>query len=110
MINIVKCEGKQCYNMNFFSFTDGLIYWSRKKIETNKRIRENNQRSLLQPKFEEEYDAHAIEATSYALLVYLIREGVTFDQNRIVDWLNAMRLHDGGFTSTVVCILEYLLY
>ncbi|KAL7646788.1 UNVERIFIED_CONTAM: hypothetical protein RMT77_002043 [Armadillidium vulgare] len=80
---------------------NGLIYWSRKKIETNKRIRENNQRSLLQPKFEEEYDAHAIEATSYALLVYLIREGVTFDQNRIVDWLNAMRLHDGGFTSTV---------
>ncbi|MCL4126393.1 UNVERIFIED_CONTAM: hypothetical protein GTU68_060202 [Idotea baltica] len=80
---------------------DGLIYWSRKQISTNKRVRENNQRSLLQPKFEQEFDAHAVEATSYALLVYLIREGVTIDQNRIVDWLNAMRMHDGGFISTV---------
>lgn len=82
-----------------------MIYWSRKKIPWNQRVREDSQRSLLQPKFEQEFDAHAVESTAYALLVYLIREGVTIDQNRIVEWLNSMRMHDGGFISTVVSIL-----
>ena len=81
---------------------DGLIYWSRDKVEANRRVYENNQRNLLQPKFEQKWDSHSVEATSYALLVYLIRDGVDMDQERIVEWLNAMRMHDGGFISTVV--------
>ncbi|XP_050698378.1 CD109 antigen-like isoform X1 [Eriocheir sinensis] len=80
---------------------NGLIYWSREKVETNRRVYENNQRNLLQPKFEQKWDSHAVEATSYALLVYLIRDGIDIDQERIVEWLNAMRMHDGGFISTV---------
>ncbi|KAK8389963.1 hypothetical protein O3P69_012881 [Scylla paramamosain] len=80
---------------------NGLIYWSRERIEANQRVYENNQRNLLQPKFEQKWDSHAVEATSYALLVYLIRDGVDMDQERIVEWLNAMRMHDGGFISTV---------
>ncbi|XP_069938701.1 CD109 antigen [Cherax quadricarinatus] len=80
---------------------NGLIYWSRAPIKTNTRVYENNQRNLLQPKYEQEWDSHAVEATSYALLVYLIRDGVNIIQERIVEWLNAMRMHDGGFISTV---------
>ncbi|XP_076046263.1 CD109 antigen-like [Oratosquilla oratoria] len=80
---------------------NGLIYWSRERIEASKRIFENNQRNLLQPKIEQKWDSHAVEATSYALMVYLIRDGVTIIQERIVEWLNAMRMHDGGFISTV---------
>ncbi|XP_047481542.1 CD109 antigen-like [Penaeus chinensis] len=80
---------------------NGLVYWSRSPVQTNKRVYENNQRNLLQPKFEEEWDSHAVEASSYALLVYLIRDGVNIIQERIVEWLNAMRMHDGGFISTV---------
>ncbi|XP_063601843.1 CD109 antigen-like [Penaeus indicus] len=80
---------------------NGLVYWSRSQVQTNKRVYENNQRNLLQPKFEEEWDSHAVEASSYALLVYLIRDGVNIIQERIVEWLNAMRMHDGGFISTV---------
>ena len=53
----------------FFLNSDGLVYWSREEIETNARVYENNQRNLLQPKFESKWDAHAVEATSYALLV-----------------------------------------
>ena len=83
-------------------FTDGLIYWSREPVQPNKRIHENNQRNLLQPKFEEEWDSHAVEATAYALLVYLIRDGIDMHQERIVKWLNGMRMHDAGFISTVV--------
>ncbi|XP_042213472.1 CD109 antigen-like [Homarus americanus] len=80
---------------------NGLVYWSRAPIKTNNRVYENNQRNLLQPKYEEEWDSHAVEASSYALLVYLIRDGVNIIQERIVLWLNAMRMHDGGFISTV---------
>ncbi|CAL4102803.1 unnamed protein product [Meganyctiphanes norvegica] len=80
---------------------DGLVYWSRDPIKTNERVYENNQRNLLKPKMEQKWDSHAVEATSYALLVYLIRDGVDIIQERIVKWLNAMRMHDGGFISTV---------
>ncbi|XP_068210039.1 CD109 antigen-like [Palaemon carinicauda] len=84
---------------------NGLIYWSRESVQTNKRVYENNQRNLLQPKFEQKWDAHAVEATSYGLMVYLIRNGVDIIQERIVEWLNAMRMHDGGFISTVDTIV-----
>ena len=122
------------------------MYWSREPIATNTRVYENNQRNLLQPKYEQEWDAHAVEATAYALQVglcpagrrvyrissitldslsydlsfsmftlcmsptypqvYLIRDGINMIQERIVEWLNAMRMHDGGFISTVVSCLH----
>ncbi|XP_018026938.1 complement C5 [Hyalella azteca] len=84
---------------------NGLVYWSRAPVSTNTRVYENNQRNLLQPKFEQEWDAHAVESTSYGLMVYLIRDGINIIQERIVEWLNAMRMHDGGFISTVDTIV-----
>lgn len=90
-------------------FADGLIYWSREPIQANRRIFENSQRNLLQPKYEEEWDSHAVEATAYALLVYLIRDGIRLEQERIVKWLNGMRMHDAGFISTVVSTVKSVI-
>ncbi|KZS03763.1 Myosin-XV-like protein [Daphnia magna] len=44
-------------------------------------------------------DAVAVEATSYSLLVYLARDGIGDLQERVVTWLNTMRMGDGGFVS-----------
>ncbi|XP_037084851.1 CD109 antigen-like [Pollicipes pollicipes] len=79
---------------------DGMIYWSPAPIETNRLTNENSQRNLLQPKLEQLYDTRAVETTAYALLVYLIRDGINIDQEKMVLWLNTMRLHDGGFITT----------
>ena len=55
----------------------------------------------------------AVEATGYALLCSFLIEGggVTLMQDRIVQWMNTMRLGDGGFISTVdtVVALESLV-
>ena len=48
------------------------------------------------------YDTRAVETTSYALLVQLIRNGVTIDAEKMVLWLNTMRMNDGGFSTTTV--------
>ena len=52
-------------------------------------------------------DALAVEATGYALSTIFLMEGggVTFTQEKIVQWLNSMRLNDGGFISTVDTIV-----
>ena len=51
------------------------------------------------------YDTRAVETTAYGLLAYLIRDGVNIDQEKMVLWLNTMRMNDGGFISTTVRIL-----
>ena len=43
-----------------------------------------------------------METTAYGLLVYLIRGGVSIDQEKMVLWLNTMRMTDGGFLTTTV--------
>jgi hypothetical protein len=54
-------------------------------------------------------DAVAVESTSYALLVYLARDGIGDLQERVVTWLNTMRMVDGGFVSIyVILIFPYL--
>ena len=52
-------------------------------------------------------DALAVEATSYALLTLFLVEGggVTVMQDQITDWLNTMRMGDGGFIATVDTII-----
>lgn len=81
---------------------DGMIYWSRKPMKSNIRNSENSQRSFLQPKEPQELESHAVEATSYALLVFLKKEGVTLRQERIVAWLTSVRDWNNAFTGTVV--------
>ena len=57
-------------------------------------------------------DALAVEATGYALLTMFMVEGggVTIIQDQIVQWLNTMRLGDGGFISTVDTVFFFYLY
>lgn len=78
-----------------------FVYWSPGEVPTNGIVYEN-QRPFLEPKNNEYWDAIAVEGTSYALLVYLTRDGISPITDSIVTWLNTMRLTDGAFISTVV--------
>jgi CD109 antigen len=84
----------------------GMIYWSRSPIKTN-RVRYEFNRPFLEAKDYQEDDALAVEATGYALLTMFLVEGggVTVDQDKIVQWMNTMRLGNGGFISTVDTII-----
>ena len=81
---------------------EGMYYWARDVVETNPVSKDVNQRPYLEPKNEQEWDAQSVEATSYALLVYLLRDGVGIDQEKMVLWLNSMRMFDAAWLSTVV--------
>ncbi|XP_047502417.1 complement C3-like [Penaeus chinensis] len=80
---------------------DGKIHWSKKAIESNARRAENSQHSFLLPKEPQEWDSYAVEATSYALMVFLMREGVTERQEAIVEWLTSVRDWNRAFSSSV---------
>nr|XP_027238444.1 uncharacterized protein LOC113829465 [Penaeus vannamei] len=81
--------------------TDGKIHWSKKAIESNVRRAEDSQHSFLLPKEPQEWDSYAVEATSYALMVFLMREGVTERQEAIVEWLTSVRDWNRAFSSSV---------
>jgi len=89
---------------NKYSFAEGMVYWSREPVPSNQILYEN-QRPFLQPRLPMQQDAVAVEATSYALLVYLARDGIGDLQERVVTWLNTMRMVDGGFVSIYVIII-----
>ncbi|GAB6022547.1 hypothetical protein CHUAL_006653 [Chamberlinius hualienensis] len=79
------------------SATEGKLYWS--PVERpEQEIYTDNQRDLRFPRLPFNYDALSVEATAYALLVYIAKEGLW--QEKIVEWLNTMRSNDGGFIST----------
>ncbi|CAL4077776.1 unnamed protein product, partial [Meganyctiphanes norvegica] len=80
---------------------DSKIYWSREKIGFNTLVYENSQKPYIQPKDDQTWDAIAVEASSYALMVYLKREGVGMIQESIVRFLAVMREFDGGLISTL---------
>ena len=61
-----------------------------------------NQRPFVQARPPKDQNAVAVEASSYALLVYLARDGIGDVQERVVTWLNTMRMVDGGFGSIFV--------
>ncbi|TRY74425.1 hypothetical protein TCAL_00656 [Tigriopus californicus] len=84
----------------------GMLYWGRSPIKTN-RVRYEFNRPFLEAKDYQDDDALAVEATGYALLTMFMVEGggVTIEQDKIVQWLNTMRLGDGGFISTVDTIV-----
>ena len=69
-------------------------------------------RPFLEAKDYQDDDALAVEATGYALLTMFMVEGggVTIIQDQIVQWLNTMRLGDGGFISTVDTVFFYVYY
>nr|XP_045602144.1 CD109 antigen-like [Procambarus clarkii] len=101
-----------------FSLLDSLkrvdgnkIYWSREPVTFNSLIYENSQKPFIQPKDDQKWDAHAVETTSYALLVYVAREGIGIIQENIVRFLAVMRELDGGLISTLdsVAAMEALV-
>jgi hypothetical protein len=47
-----------------------------------------------------------VEATSYALMVYLMREGITIIPEKIVQWLTSVRMGSSAFISTMVSTVQ----
>ncbi|XP_037085494.1 complement C3-like [Pollicipes pollicipes] len=84
---------------------EGMYYWARDPLETNPVSKDVNQRPYVEPKNEQPWDAQSVEATSYGLLVYLLRDGVGIDQEKMVKWLNSMRMFDAAWISTVDSIM-----
>lgn len=78
-----------------------MVYWSREPVPSNKIVYEN-QRPFIQTRLPSDQDAEAVESTAYALMVYLARDGIGDLQERVVNWLNTMRMVDGGFISIFV--------
>ncbi|XP_050702984.1 LOW QUALITY PROTEIN: CD109 antigen-like [Eriocheir sinensis] len=87
------------------------VYWSREPISFNNLVYENSQRPFMLPKDDQKWDAHAVETTAYALLVYLARDGIGIIQENIVRFLAVMRELDGGLISTLdsVAAMEALV-
>lgn len=101
-----------------------MVYWSRSPIHTN-RVRYEFNRPFLEAKDRQVDDAMAVEVTAYALLtIFQVSNyactfyglpslvlnqveggGVTFTQEKVVEWLNSMRLADGGFVAAVDTII-----
>ncbi|XP_066263111.1 CD109 antigen [Euwallacea similis] len=75
----------------------GLVYFARQRIPQPPSKMEN-QRPFLLPRLPYEYDSENIEATAYALMVYVEKQELWVDS--IVRWLNTQRLLDGGWSST----------
>nr|BAR45629.1 macroglobulin complement-related 1 [Epanerchodus sp. RS-2014] len=76
---------------------EGKFYWGRHERPLGD-IYTDNQRDLRLPRLPFTDDAVSVEATAYALLVYIANDNLW--QENIVDWLNTMRGTEGGFIST----------
>ncbi|XP_068231654.1 CD109 antigen-like [Palaemon carinicauda] len=87
------------------------VYWSREPVSFNPLAYEDSQRPYILPKDDQKWDAHAVETTAYALLVYLARDGIGIIQENIVRFLAVMRELDGGLISTLdsVAAMEALV-
>lgn len=72
---------------------NGLMYWARETIP-DPPYKIENQKQFSLPRLPYEFDSENIEATAYALMVYVARQEVLVDF--IVRWLNTQRLTDGG--------------
>lgn len=82
---------------------DGCIYWSKTPIPSNP-VKIENQKPYRMPRLYQETDSYAVEATSWALLVYIANEGITLQVENIVKWLISMKMSNFGFISVVVGI------
>lgn len=94
---------------NVFSFSEGLFYWSRSAISINP-IKLENQRRYIGPRLYENSVSSAVEATSWALLVFLAREGISPFVESIVQWLVSVRMTNNGFISVSVSCPSEILF
>uniref|UniRef100_A0A8D8ZM66 Complement C3 n=2 Tax=Cacopsylla melanoneura TaxID=428564 RepID=A0A8D8ZM66_9HEMI len=78
---------------------EGLIYFAESAVPSNPNKFEN-QRPFTQPRLYHANDSSAVESTAWALLVVLMREGVSDTSEKMVQWLTTMRMHQRAFVST----------
>lgn len=90
------------YWATYATLLGNRIYWSRGAVSFNELVYEDSQKAFLQVKSDNEWDAHAVETTAYALLVYIRNGGIGVIQENIVRFLNSMREMDGGMISSIV--------
>lgn len=76
---------------------NGMAYCGREPLP-DPPTKTENQRPYSIARLPYKYDAENIEATAYALLVYVQRRELIVDG--MVNWLNSQRLTDGGWAST----------
>ena len=88
---------------------DYYVYWSPEKVEPNP-VEFINAVPYQKPrKMPPPYQAKAIQATAYALMVYLRNNWFSAAQP-IMKWLNTQRNHYAGFAaSTVICSLFFFV-
>lgn len=101
------------YFIKVFSsrLTGGYTYWGR-EVAPLPPFKMENQKPFLLPRLPYKYDASNIEATAYALLVYVARQEL-LETEAIMKWLNSQRLTEGGWASTQVYsgfIIHYTFY
>lgn len=89
--------------LSFEFCLEGFIYWSSREIPANP-IKKENQRPFIKPRYYHEEDSKAVETTAWVLLILLHRDGVTDRSEKIVQWLNSIRMTTGGLVSVVVRI------
>ncbi|KAI4466576.1 macroglobulin / complement [Holotrichia oblita] len=76
---------------------NGMAYCGREPIP-DPPTKTENQRPFSLARLPYKYDSENIEATAYALLVYVQRREIIVEG--LVNWLNSQRLTDGGWAST----------
>ncbi|OQV18021.1 putative CD109 antigen [Hypsibius exemplaris] len=76
---------------------DSYIYWGKEQIEPPGFILRNNL-PYMEAHLPNNYESTNIAATSYALMVYNLRQ--SFLTEKIAAWLNTQRLKNFGFSST----------
>ncbi|XP_046585013.1 LOW QUALITY PROTEIN: murinoglobulin-1-like [Haliotis rubra] len=74
-------------------------YFSDAEVPSNPSEIVNTVR-FLKPRQELRNDAHATQATAYALMAHINNNGVKFERDSMMRWLQTMRNSIGGFTST----------
>jgi len=87
------------YKLQQMRRTNNLIYWAQKDIPPNE-IRYEDTFTFYQPRKWFDNEGYAVEATSYALMTYLLNQPNTTEIRPIMEWLQAMRNSFAGQAST----------
>ena len=92
-----------CLNPNFLIADGDNMYWSAEPVKANPTTIVNNVPFMLPREFPSAHECKAVQATAFALLVYIQNNRFT-DSRPIMLWLQTMRNYDGGFATSQVCI------
>ncbi|XP_023235311.1 CD109 antigen-like [Centruroides sculpturatus] len=94
-----SADGQEAFNLlnSKSREMNGMVYWGKEKVPPIETVIENNKPYII-PRLPNTYDASNVETTAYALLTYILHQGVL--QPKIVEWLNSQRLTEGGWAST----------